>query len=88
MAGAMILTADYLAEKWIFQDGNALKVNEMCPYLTDKSDVDQNERAIDWIMDFVASNQSKFDPEDEKTETWGYSVMAISVSLNRSLTGR
>lgn len=71
MAGAMLLTADFLAEKWIFQDGKSLKVNEVCPYLTDKSDVDQNERAIEWIMDFVASNQSKFDPEDEKTETWG-----------------
>lgn len=71
MAGAMILTADYLAERWIFQDGVSLTVQEVQPYLTEKSDVDQNQRALEWLMDFVASNQAHFDPDDERMETWG-----------------
>lgn len=71
MAGAMILTADYLADIWIFQDGNTIKIEDIRQYLTDKSDVDANARALDWLMDFVASNQQRFDPEDDRGETWG-----------------
>ena len=71
MAGAMILTADYLTDLWIFQDGNTIKIEDIRQYLTDKSDVDANARALDWLMDFAASNQQRFDPEDDHGETWG-----------------
>ena len=71
MAGAMILTADYLTDLWIFQDGNTIKIDDIRQYLTDKSDVDANSRALDWLMDFAASNQQRFDPEDDHGETWG-----------------
>lgn len=71
MAGAMILTADYLIDLWIFQDGNTIKIEDIRQYLTDKSDVDANARALDWLMDFIASNQQRFDPEDDRGETWG-----------------
>lgn len=71
MAGAMILAADYLADIWIFQDGNTIKIDDIRQYLTDKSDVDANARALDWLMDFAASNQQRFDQEDDHGETWG-----------------
>ena len=71
MAGAMILTADYLADLWIFQDGHTIKIEDIRQYLTDKSEVDANARALDWLMDFAASNQQRFDPEDDRGETWG-----------------
>lgn len=71
MAGAMILTADYLTDLWIFRDGNTIKIEDIRQYLTDKSDVDANARALDWLMDFTASNQQRFDPEDDRGETWG-----------------
>ena len=71
MAGSMILTADYLADKWIFKDGNTISVEELKQYLTDKVDVDANARAAEWIEDFVASNQDRFDPESDRTEKWG-----------------
>lgn len=71
MAGAMILTADYLADLWIFHDGNTIKIEDIRQYLTDKSDVDANARALDWLMDFTASNQQRFDPENDRGETWG-----------------
>ena len=71
MAGAMILTADYLSDLWIFQDGNTIPVHDLQQYLTDKSDVDANMRASEWIEDFVASNQDHFDPDNDHTEHWG-----------------
>ena len=71
MAGAMILTADYLTDLWIFQDGNTIKIEDIRQYLTDKSDVDANARALDWLMDFAASNQQRLDPDDDHGETWG-----------------
>ena len=71
MAGAMILTADYLADKWIFCDGNNIDVEDLKQYLTAKIDVDANARAAEWIEDFVASNQEHFDPENDRAEKWG-----------------
>lgn len=71
MAGAMILTADYLADQWIFKDGNVINIDDLKQYLTDKSDVDANARAAEWIEDLVASNQDRFDPDSDRTEKWG-----------------
>ena len=71
MAGAMLLTADHLTEKWLFQDGRTLSMREIEEYLTDKASVDANARAAEWLEDFVASNQNHFDPEEERTELWG-----------------
>lgn len=71
MAGAMLLTADYLADKWIFRDGNTLSVEDIKQYLTSKADVDANARAAEWIEDFVASNQEHFDPDSDRAEKWG-----------------
>lgn len=77
MAGAMILTADKLIDDWIFNDGETLTVKEIAQYLTTRDDVSQNERAYDWLMDFVASNQNHFafDSQEEqlqsRIEQWG-----------------
>lgn len=71
MAGAMILTADHLVNDWIFDDGKTLTVGEISQYLTTREDVNQNERAYDWLMDFVASNQNHFDHTGSRTELWG-----------------
>lgn len=71
MAGAMILTADYLADQWIFHDGNNIDVDDLKQYLTAKIDVDANARAAEWIEDFVASNQEHFDPDNDRAEKWG-----------------
>ena len=67
----MILTADHLADLWIFHDGNTIPVEDIRQYLTDKNDVDINLRASEWIEDFVASNQDHFDPENDRAEKWG-----------------
>ncbi len=71
MAGAMILTADYLTDLWIFHDGNTINIEDFRQYLTDRNAVDANLRAAEWIEDFVASNQDHFDMENERSEKWG-----------------
>lgn len=74
MAGAMILTADALAEQWLFEDGRKLTIDDLKPYLVSKDDVDQNLRAYNWLLGFVASNPTKFIPNaagDYAGECWG-----------------
>lgn len=71
---AMILTADVLAEKFVFNSGEQLKVEDIMPFMKKKDEVDQNKRAYDWLMDFIASNPARFKPNDRNEyigECWG-----------------
>lgn len=70
MAGAVLLTADKLADEWIFGDGKALRYEEIAEYLHTKSEVDINERAYDYICETIAANAQKFSGSDPY-ETWG-----------------
>lgn len=72
-AAAAILTADELAERWIFHDGQALKAADLLPYLTSVDEIDQNKRALDWLYDTVAANCIHFDARnnDYHSELWG-----------------
>lgn len=71
MAGALILTADKLATKWIFQDGAALSLEEIAPYLQTKIEVDIGQRAYDYICDTVSANANRFSSIDQAGEIWG-----------------
>lgn len=73
-SAALILTADALAEEWIFQDGICLKVDDLVPFLTTKTRMDQNLRALEFLYDQVSVNLSHFSPEraaDRSAEIWG-----------------
>lgn len=74
MAASIVLTADKLIEEWIFRDGITLKESDLEQFLSTKSQVSQNERALEWILDFVISNQNKFKPNtygEYQGEVWG-----------------
>ena len=74
MAAALVLAADELTEELIFRDDLVLTVIDIMPYLSTKDDVDQNARAYDWILDFVAANPAKFHANqygDYQGECWG-----------------
>lgn len=71
MAAALILTADHITEDLIFDDGLRISPGEMGSYLTTKSEVDVNARALNWIYDFVAANSNHFNAEAGNTEIWG-----------------
>lgn len=71
MAGAVILTADKLAEEWIFEGGEPLTAEELLPYLHTKDEIDVGDRAYDYICETVAANAARFNPSLEMGEHWG-----------------
>lgn len=72
-SAALILTADALAEEWIFQDGVRLRPEDITPFLVSKEAVNQNGRALQYLYDFANINQAKFMPDigDYNGEVWG-----------------
>lgn len=72
-SAALILTADALAEEWIFQDGVRLRPEDITPFLVSKETVNQNGRALQYLYDFANINQAKFMPDagDYNGEIWG-----------------
>lgn len=75
MAASIILTADFYAERFIFQDGITLTVDDIKPFLSTKTDVSQNLHAYEYLMDIIAMNESKFTTSpysiQDKNEVWG-----------------
>ncbi len=70
MAGALLLAADTLATRWIFEDGRALTPGELAPYLQSKAEVDANQRAYHYLCEMVATNANRFH-QNENGEVWG-----------------
>lgn len=69
---ALILTADYLTEKYLFEDGITLDIGRCAEYLRNKNEVSEHERAYDYIVSTIVMNPSKFDEdEDNPGERWG-----------------
>lgn len=71
MAAAMLLVADELADKFIFQSGNALTVEQISGFLKEKSEVSAGQRAYNFLCDWVAINASRFQTSDNNGEFWG-----------------
>lgn len=60
LAGSLILTADHFADMFIFQNGDTLAIADVTQFLLTQDAVSQNQKALDFIYDFVAINGSKF----------------------------
>ena len=59
MAAAAILVADRLISKALFHD-DPLTEDEISEFLASKASVSLGERGYQWLLDWVAQNQSKF----------------------------
>lgn len=73
-SAALILTADALAEEWMFKDGVRLTVEDIVPFLITKTKMDQNRRALEFLHDQIAMNPVRFDPvraAEKSVELWG-----------------
>lgn len=73
-SASAILAADAIATELIFQDGNALTVEDLASIMTKKSEVDVNTRALDYINEMIARNSIHFttnDFDEYKYEVWG-----------------
>ena len=84
-----ILAADEVATALIFQDGNALTVDDMAEYITQAETVSANRRALDYIWDTIARNPGKILPIEKGPvlEVWGRRD-AISVSIIKTVFDR
>lgn len=63
-AAAVLIAADRLATRFIFQDNRALTVEDLRPYLRTEQDVDVNARILDFIAGWLAENQAGFLSDD------------------------
>lgn len=72
---SILLTADELAEKFIFEDGVRLDFEQCYNLLKSVGEVSEHKRAYNYIMDTVAMNSFRFnyDP-DHPMQVWGERV--------------
>lgn len=71
MAAAVIITADQLATKWIFRDGNGLTVSDMAEFLKSREAVSAADRGYHYICDWVTQNANKLKGSSSDTDTYG-----------------
>lgn len=69
---SIILTADEISEKYLFQDGVRLDLEACCNLLKNKGEVSEHKRAYEFLKECVVTNMHHFrnDPDD-KIEQWG-----------------
>lgn len=73
-SASAILTADAIATELIFQDDNALTVDDLSKIMMKKSEVNVNVRALQYIYELVARNPLHFRPNDfgeYRLDVWG-----------------
>ena len=70
LSASILLTADALAEKYIFHDGMALTEDDIRPFLITAEDADANRRCYNWLVGFLSANPSRFE-EGNAGELWG-----------------
>lgn len=68
---SIVLTADKIVTDYIFKDGEYIDIEEAKQVLIDKNELSDNERCYRFIVDKVAMNPARFDPDNESMEKWG-----------------
>lgn len=83
---ALIFAADYLTEKYLFEDGVRLDQATCVNYLKNKGEVSEHERAYEYLVNTIMENRSKFaDNKDERVsanEFWGFYTEPNEVAIN------
>lgn len=88
-AAALLLTADNFATENFFHDGFAIRIEDVVPFLTSAQEVDQNERAYEYIMEVIAMNNFHFEQTEGFVECWGWrNIPNGTVCINRTIFGR
>ncbi|MDO4327519.1 MAG: DUF927 domain-containing protein [bacterium] len=68
---SIVLTADKIATERLFRDGQYISIDEAKEVLIDRSELSDNERCYQYILDKVAMNPARFDEQNENIEKWG-----------------
>ena len=70
---ALMLTADEISEKYLFEDGVRIDIDQAIDYLRNKGEISENKRTYEYLMNVVAENQFRFDDNAaDRTNQWGY----------------
>lgn len=73
-SASAILAADAIVTELIFQDDNALSVDDISEFLAKKEDININKKALDYAYELFARNPTRFSPNEYgeyKSEVWG-----------------
>lgn len=73
-SASAILAADALATEIIFEDDCALTVEDMEQIMAKKSEVDSNQRGLEYVYEMVVRNPLRFHPDGNgewRGEVWG-----------------
>ena len=71
---SLILTADTLASGYIFEDSNALTIEDVAKFIKKESDISEDEKCLEYLYGEIMKNQRKFRTEENKEpypEVWG-----------------
>lgn len=69
---SIILTADEIAEEYLFQDGVRLDFEACVDLLKNRGEISEHKRAYQYIKETIVANLYRFNGnDDEKTEQWG-----------------
>lgn len=71
MAASMILTADELADRFVFKTGKHLTAAEISDFLKTKSAVSAGERGYEYMCNWVAMNSNRFKTSNENSDIYG-----------------
>lgn len=83
---SVILTADELSERIIFQDGVRLDINDCLNLLKNKNDICEGIRAYNFLIETIGSNSFRFTEDDDedypnKFEKWGKYIGSDKVAI-------
>ncbi|MBS6195454.1 MAG: DUF927 domain-containing protein [Clostridiales bacterium] len=70
VALSILLTADRIIADFLFKDGIYIPIEEAMEMLTDESELSENERCYQYLLDKVSMNPQRFDL-DSNVEKWG-----------------
>lgn len=69
---SIILTADEIAEEYLFHDGVRLDFEACVDLLKNRGEISEHKRAYQYIKETIVANLYRFNGnDDEKTEQWG-----------------
>lgn len=70
-AAALVIAADQLATEWIFKDERSLKAEEIKEFLKSKEAVSANQRAYDFLCEYIVQNRNRFCGKSDCIDVWG-----------------
>lgn len=71
MAMALILLADKIATEVIFKEETPLVIEDIRPYLSNTAEVDNSERAYEFVMGMISIHTNRFHLTQNSGEFWG-----------------